>query len=57
MKINGLPSDHFTLIMLVVLQDFLLSLFLYVVATKAITHFIDNDKGLKVYRQETKKSK
>ena len=32
-------------------------MFLYVVATKVITHFNDNDIGLKVYRQETKKSK
>ena len=29
-------------------------MFLYVASTKVITHFNDNDKGLKVYRQETK---
>ena len=57
MKINGLLSDHFTLVMLVILQDCPLSMFLYVVATKVITHFNDKDKGLKVYRQDTKKSK
>ena len=33
-----------------------LSMFLYVVATKVVTDFNDNDKRLKVYRQETKKS-
>ena len=30
---------------------------LYVIATKVATHFNDNDKGFKVYKQETKKSK
>ena len=30
---------------------------LHVVAAKVATHFNDNDKGLKVYKQETKKSK
>ena len=56
---NGLLSDHFMLVILVILQDFPLSIFLYVVAfeTKVITLFSDNDKGLKVCRQETKKSK
>ena len=57
MKINGLLSDPFTLIMYVVLQDYPLSMFLYVAATKVNTFFNDNDKGLKVYRQKTKKSK
>ena len=57
MKINGLLSDHFTLVMSVILQDCPLSMFLYVVATKVITHFNDKYKGLKVYRQDTKKSK
>ena len=28
-------------------------MFLYVVATKVVTDFNDNDKRLKVYRQET----
>ena len=37
--------------------DCLLSMLLYVLATKAATHFSDNDKGYKAYRQETKKSK
>ena len=32
---------------LVILQDFPLFMFLYVVTTKVITHFNDNDKGLK----------
>ena len=40
-----------------VLKDCPLSMFLLVFATKVVTHFNDNDKGLKVYRQETKKSK
>ena len=58
MNINGLLSDPFTLIMLVILQDFPLSMFLYVVvAIKLITYFIDNHKGLKVYKQETEISK
>ena len=56
-KIDGLLSDPFTLIILVILQDFPLSMFLHVVTTKVMTYFNDNDKGLKVYRQETKKSK
>ena len=43
--------------MLVVLQDCLLFMFLYVVATKFLTHFNDNNKGVKVYRQETQKQK
>ena len=29
------------------------SMFLCVVATKVVTHFNDNDKGLKMCRQET----
>ena len=56
-KIDGLLSDPFTLIILVILQDFPLSMFLHVVTTKIMIYFNDNDKGLKVYRQETKKSK
>ena len=32
-------------------------MFLYLVATKVATHFNDNDKGFKVYRQETKNIK
>ena len=53
----GLLSKPFTLVMLVILQDCLLSMFVNVVATKVITHFNDNGKGLKAYKQETKKSK
>ena len=30
---------------------------LHVAATRIVTHFSDNDKGLKVYRQDTKKSR
>ena len=57
MKINGLLSDPFTLIMLVILQDFSLSMFLHIATTKVITHSSGNGKGLKVYRQENNKSK
>ena len=57
MKINNFFSDPFTLVMLVVLQDFPLSMFLYVVAIKVVTHVNDYNKGLKAYRKETKKSK
>ena len=57
MKINGPLSDPLYLIMLVISQDFSLSMFMYVVATRVISHFNDNDKELKVYRQKTKKSK
>ena len=32
-------------------------MFLHIVATNVVTHFNDNDKGLKVYRQAAKKSK
>ena len=54
---NGLLSDPFTFMMQVDLQDCLLSMFLFVVATKVVTHFNDNKKGLKVYRKESEKSK
>ena len=57
MKINGPFLTPFTLIMLVISQDFPFSMFMYAVATKVISHFNDNDKELKVYRQKTKKSK
>ena len=50
---NSLLYDSFILIMQVVLQYCLLSMFLYVVATKVVTHFSNDGKGLKVYRQET----
>ena len=53
MKINGLLSEPFTLIMLVILQEFPLSMFLYIAATKVVAHFSDNDMGLKVGDQET----
>ena len=43
--------------MYVVLRDCLLSKFLYVVATKVVTHFNNDGKGLKVYRQETQELK
>ena len=43
--------------MMVFLLDCLLSMFLYVVAAKAVTHFNNDGKGLKVYRQETQKFK
>ena len=42
---------------MVVLQDCLLSMFLYVVATMVVTHVNNNGKGLKVYWQETQKLK
>ena len=45
------------LIMQVVLQDYQLSRFLYVAATKVVTHFNDNDKRWKMYRPETQKLK
>ena len=54
---NGLLSDSFILNMQVVLHDFLLSMFLYVVPTKVITHFNNNGKGSKVHRQEIQKLK
>ena len=54
MKINGLLSEPFTLIMLVILQEFPLSMFLYIAATKVVAHFSDNDMGLKVGDQEIK---
>ena len=41
--------------MLVVLQDCLLSMFLYVFVAKIIIHLNDKDKGVEVYRQETQK--
>ena len=43
------------LLYVISLQDCLLFMFLYVVTTKILTHF--SDTGLKVYRQETQKSK
>ena len=41
----------------VILQDCPHSMFLFVVATKIVTHFNDNVTGLKIDTQETKKSK
>ena len=53
LKINGLLSDPFTL-----LWDFRLSTIFFVCCFNQVHHhFNDNDKGLKVYRQETKKSR
>ena len=46
MKINGLLPNPFALFMLVILQDYPLFMFLYVLATKVITHFSDNEKRL-----------
>ena len=46
MKINGLLPNPFALLMLVILQDYPLFMFLYVLATKVITHFSDNEKRL-----------
>ena len=46
-KINGVPSDPFTLIMQEVLQNCLLSIVLHVVATKVLAPFVDNDMELK----------
>ena len=52
MKINDLPSKLFTLIMLIILQTAHSPL--YVIATNIVAHFNDDDKGLKMYRQEIK---
>ena len=54
---NALFSDSFILIMPVRLQDCMFWMFLYIVATKVVTHFNNNGKGLKVHRQETKNLK
>ena len=47
-KINGLLSDPIYPCHVGSFADFLLSMFLYVVATEVANHFNDNDKGLKV---------
>ena len=51
---NGLLSASFTLIMQEVSQDCPLSMLLYVVATKVLTHFNENDVELKTEDQKIK---